>query len=164
MNALLVISPNPEAVQGSETHAGGLDNGNDAGWRARLYVYKRAVHPGREASSHLQQAMSGRAAPSQASVAPGQTQSTLSAPLSPIPGQGPVTPGNLSNQSVGATQPIRPVVPVGGQRQSVAALARNAAVIADKDRNALLIAWRRCRNTVPLSLAQKADTSKNDCD
>ncbi len=159
MNALLVISPNPEVIQEAKRMLERLDNGNDAGGGARLYVYNVQYTQAEKLQATLQQAMSGRAAPSQASVAPGQTQSTLSAPLSPIPGQGLVTPGNVSNQSVATTQPIRPVVPVSaGSANQAAALARNATVIADKDRNALLIVATPSEYSAIESAIKKLDT------
>ena len=52
MNALLVISPNPEVIQEAKRMLERLDNGNDCGWRGQAVRLQRAVHPGREASSH----------------------------------------------------------------------------------------------------------------
>ncbi len=159
MNALLVISPNPEVIQEAKRMLERLDNGNDAGGGARLYVYNVQYTQAEKLQSTLQQAMSGRATPSQASVAPGQTQSTLGAPVSPIPGQALVTPGNLPNQGIPTTQPIRPVVPVSaGNASQASALARNATVIADKDRNALLIVATPSEYSAIESAIKKLDT------
>ena len=69
-------------------------------------------------------------------VAPGQTSTTLGAPVSPIPGQSIVQPGN----TVGTTAPRQTgcVQPEHTGRHWTSA-ARNATIVADKDRNALLI-------------------------
>lgn len=141
MNALLIISPNPDVVKEAQRMIERLDRGNDAGGGARLYVYPLQYTQAEKLQATLQQAISGRVTPAAPTVAPGQTTSTLTSPITPIAGQSILTPGNTVNSPVLATPaaPIRPLVPVGAAAAQATALARNATVIADKDRNALLI-------------------------
>ena len=140
MNAVLLISPQSAVIREARQWLERLDKGSDAGGGARLYVYTLQFTQAEKLQAILQQAMSGRAAPSTATVAPGQTASTLSSPISPLPGQAVVTPGNtFSSPPQPAVQ--RPVVTsaTSGSAGQPIGLARNATVIADKDRNALLI-------------------------
>ncbi len=140
MNAILLISPQREMIVEARQWLERLDKGSDAGGGARLYVYNVRYTQAEKLQVILQQAISGRVNQSAtATVAPGQTANTLTSPTSPLVGQTAFTPGNVTT----AIQPnnSRPAVPttaVGGSTQSTA-LARNATVIADKDRNALLI-------------------------
>jgi len=162
MNALLVISPSADVVKEAQRMIERLDNGNDAGGGARLYVYPLQYTQAEKLQATLQQAISGRAAPAGATVAPGQTTSTLGSPISPMPGQPLVTPGNLTS-----TAPASPIVAPtqsrvsglpGGAAAQAAALARNATVIADKDRNALLIVATASEYAAIESAIKKLDT------
>ncbi|MBL8308889.1 MAG: type II secretion system secretin GspD [Burkholderiales bacterium] len=146
MNALLVISPNPDVIKEAQRMLERLDQGNDAGGGARLYVYNVQYTQAEKLQVTLQQAITGRVNPvPAATVAPGQVQSTLTAPVSPIAGQGLVAPGNtFANpttpvQTLQANPTIQRPQVAGAANSQASALARNATVIADKDRNALLI-------------------------
>jgi len=140
MNALLVISPNPEVVKEAQRLLERLDSGNDAGGGARLHVYQVKFTQADKLQAVLQQAMSGRATPA-ATVAPGQQVSSLSAPIAPVAGQaGLVVPGNTAGTQTAVQNQVARTVPTGVPGgQGASALARNATIIADKDRNALLI-------------------------
>lgn len=164
MNALLVISPNPEVIKEAQRMLERLDQGNDAGGGARLYVYNVLYTQAEKLQATLQQAITGRINQvPQATVAPGQAQSTLTAPVSPIAGQGLVAPGNTfanpSTQSFQQSTPIqRPNIP-GTANNQASALARNATVIADKDRNALLIVATPSEYAAIESAIKKLDTA-----
>jgi general secretion pathway protein D len=160
MNALMVISPNPDVVKEAKRLLERLDNGMDAGGGTRLYVYDVQYTQAEKLQATLQQALSGRANPaSTATVAPGQTANTLSSPVSPIAGQGITTPGNTFAAApatpVRATGPAGAAGGAGGQGMG---LARNATVIADKDRNALLIVATQSEYNAIEAAIKKLDT------
>ncbi len=138
MNAVMLISPQREVILNAQQWIERLDKGGDAGGGARLYVYEVQFTQAEKLQATLQQALSGRANPAAAaSVAPGQTPNTVFSPVSPLPGQSIVTAGNTAATPVAvARPPVSGVAAAGGQ---AIGLARNATVIADKDRNALLI-------------------------
>ncbi len=156
MNSLLVISPNPDVVKEAQRLIERLDSGNDAGGGARLYVYTLQYTQAEKLQAVLQQALSGRAqTAAQATVAPGQQQSVIGAPQSPIAGQSIVTPGNVA--AAGTPRPTAANSAAAGQGQI--GLARNATVIADKDRNALLIVATPSEYSAIESAIKKLDTA-----
>ncbi len=161
MNAILLISPQREMIVEARQWLERLDKGTDAGGGARLYVYFVQFGQAEKLQVILQQAITGRANPAtpQATVAPGQTAFNLIAPVSPFPGQPIFTPGNT--QPNPANPPVRPLTttPVGAAANSQAiGLARNATVIADKDRNALLIVGTPSEYAAIESAIKKLDT------
>ena len=161
MNAILLISPQRDVIVDARQWLERLDKGSDAGGGARLYVYNVLYTQAEKLQATLQQALSGRANPPSATVAPGQVANTLSAPISPIVGQGIVLPGNTLN----IPQPVvqRPVTQVqgaaGAASNQAIGLARNATVIADKDRNALLIVATPAEYSAIESAIKKLDTA-----
>lgn len=158
MNALLLISPQRDVIVDARQWLERLDKGSDAGGGARLYVYNVQYTQAEKLQAVLQQAISGRANPATpASVAPGQTANTLSAPVTPIAGQPVITPGNTFNNPQPAVQ--RPATAAAGAVGNQAlGLARNATVIADKDRNALLIVATPAEYSAIESAIKKLDT------
>lgn len=166
MNAILLVSPRKEVVIEARQWIERLDKGGDAGGGARLYVYYVQYTQVEKLQATLQQAISGRVnAIPQAAVAPGQNQSVLVAPVSPIAGQPIVTPGNtFVNGALPATtstqnQTIqRPIFSGAQGNNQVSALARNATVIADKDRNALLIVATPTEYSAIEAAIKKLDT------
>lgn len=141
MNAVLLISPQRDIILEARQWLERLDKGTDAGGGARLYVYYLQFTQAEKLQAVLQQAVTGRVNQSTvATVAPGQTTSTLTAPISPIAGQPIATPGNFLNNAQAVPPRVNVTAPAlpGAAGQSTG-LARNATVIADKDRNALLI-------------------------
>ena len=158
MNAILLISPQRDVILDARQWLERLDKGSDAGGGARLYVYNVQYTQAEKLQAVLQQAISGRANPATpASVAPGQTANTLSAPVTPIAGQPVITPGNTFNNPQTAVQ--RPVTAAAGAAGNQAlGLARNATVIADKDRNALLIVATPAEYSAIESAIKKLDT------
>lgn len=161
MNAILLISPQRDTIIDARQWLERLDKGTDAGGGSRLYVYNVLFSQAEKLQVILQQAISGRANPAQATVAPGQTANTLTAPVSPIAGQGLVQPGNtLNNVQPPANVAQRPVTAVTGTANNQAiGLARNATVIADKDRNALLIVATPAEYAAIESAIKKLDTA-----
>lgn len=149
MNALLLISPQKRIVDEARRWIDRLDaGGSDAGGGQRLYVYALRYTQAEKLQPVLQAAISGRPLVAQTgvAVAPGQTSRTVNAPATPIPGQPLLSPGNPSTNTLGvATQPATQFgVPPGATGASGAAsqgnaLARNATIVPDKDRNSLLI-------------------------
>jgi general secretion pathway protein D len=158
MNAILLISPQRDVIVDARQWLERLDNGSDTGGGARLYVYNVQYSQAEKLQATLQQALSGRANPAPAAtVAPGQTANTLTAPVAPIAGQALITPGNTLNnpQPSSTTRPVTPTI--GAANQSVG-LARNAVVIADKDRNALLIVATPAEYSAIEAAIKKLDT------
>lgn len=161
MNAILLISPQRDMIIEARQWLERLDRGTDAGGGSRLYVYNVLFSQAEKLQVILQQAISGRANPAQATVAPGQTANTLTAPVSPIAGQGLVQPGNtLNNVQQPVTAAQRPLATTTGAANIQAiGLARNATVIADKDRNALLIVATPAEYAAIESAIKKLDTA-----
>lgn len=161
MNAILLISPQRDMIMDARQWLERLDKGTDAGGGARLYVYFVQYGQAEKLQVILQQAITGRANPAtpQATVAPGQTASNLIAPVSPFPGQPIFTPGNTQNNA--AVVPVRPVTAtntITAANSQAIGLARNATVIADKDRNALLIVGTPSEYAAIESAIKKLDT------
>ena len=161
MNAILLISSQREMIVDARQWLERLDKGTDAGGGSRLYVYNVLFSQAEKLQVILQQAISGRANTAQATVAPGQVANTLTAPVSPIAGQGLVQPGNtISNVQQTATNIQRPFTTATGAINNQAiGLARNATVIADKDRNALLIVATPSEYAAIESAIKKLDTA-----
>ncbi len=167
MNGILLVSPQRDIIVQAREWIEKLDKGSDAGGGARLYVYQLQYSYAEKLQPLLQQALGGRNNSSnQPSVAPGQQQSTIGAPPTPIPGQPNILPGNTVGQP--ATTPTstpqnvqqraaQGAAGVAGASSPVG-LARNASVIADKDRNALLIVATPAEYSAIESVLKRLDT------
>jgi general secretion pathway protein D len=140
LNALLVISPQPHILDQAETWIRRLDRGGSAD-STRLYVYNLQYTNAEKLAPILQSAMQGRAgatttAPT-AQTAPGQNPLNIATPVA-VPSQ--TSPSQVA--AVPVPPRVQPAAPnaggAGGTGQGTA-LARNATITADKDRNALLI-------------------------
>ena len=148
MNSLLLVSPQAKILQEAKQWIERLDAGGaDAGNGQKLFVYALQYTQAEKLQPILQAALQGRSGTTStipgANVAPGQTPSTLAAPVSPIPGQSIAAPGNSFGSSA-ATNAVAPRAATGAPASAGAvgrgdALARNAVIVADKDRNSLLI-------------------------
>ena len=158
MNAILLISPQRDMIVDARQWLERLDKGTDAGGGSRLYVYNVLYSQAEKLQVILQQAISGRANPAQATVAPGQTANTLTAPVSPIAGQPVVQPGNTFSNPLQAAVAQRAATTGAANNQAIG-LARNATVIADKDRNALLIVATPSEYAAIESAIKKLDTA-----
>lgn len=157
MNALLLVSPRPEMIAEARLLLDRLDNGQDAGGGARLYVHVLKYTQAEKLQPLLQQAMAGvrSTTPTAPTVAPGQRPNTV---VSPIAGQTPTLPGNTPQSpaaapAIAVNQPL-PAAP-GGQGTG---LARNAVIVADKDRNALLIVATPTEYSAIEAALRKLDT------
>ncbi len=159
MNAILLISPQSNVIIDARQWLERLDKGSDAGGGARLYVYNVLYTQAEKLQATLQQALSGRANPPSATVAPGQIANTLTAPISPIAGQSVISPGNTLNNPTPTPVIQRPITQAQGAANNQAiGLAKNATVIADKDRNALLIVATPAEYSAIESAIKKLDT------
>ena len=146
MNALLVISPNPEYIDQAKKWIERLDSGTGEG--VRFYVYnlqnQRAEHIG----ALLQQAFTGRVT---------QTPTTVPPTVAPgTPAGSIISPPTFQQQpTIAPNQPTPVAAPaaaaaVGAVAGTVAAaraigaegaggVVRNIQVVADKDQNTILI-------------------------
>lgn len=163
MNGLLLISPQREIIGQAREWLEKLDKGSDAGGGARLYVYTLQFSQAEKLQPLLQQALTGRASgtPGQIGVAPGQTASTIGTPPSPVAGQPNILPGNTVNQPPAAQPAVQRPQTAAQQAANAASqigLARNASVVADKDRNALLIVATPAEYAVIESVLKRLDT------
>ncbi len=162
MNAVLLISPQRDVILEARQWLERLDKGTDAGGGARLYVYYLQFTQAEKLQAILQQAVTGRVnQTTTATVAPGQTATTLSSAVSPIAGQPLITPGNTFNnpQTTTVQRPFVNTQGVAGAAGQSTGLARNANVIADKDRNALLIVATPSEYAAIESAIKKLDTA-----
>ena len=153
MNALLLVSPRPEMILQARGILDTLDKGDDAGGGARLHVYFVQYGQAEKLQAILQQAMTGArtATIPAATVAPGQQASTLSTLPTIVGNAQPVAP---------VAVPVRPVTTTlpGGAAGAGTALARNAVIVADKDKNALLIVATPAEYATLEAALRKLDT------
>jgi general secretion pathway protein D len=141
MNALMVISPQPEYLEEAKKWIERLDKGGD-GTGARFFVYQVQNGRAERIGPLLQQAFTGRASqqsgPSAPTLSPGTPSGTLVSPPSfqaqpavpvanPVPT--PVVPVPSNNSAQGTPRAIGDGVGV----------VRNIQVVADKDNNTILI-------------------------
>ncbi len=163
MNGILLVSPQSEVIVQARSWIEKLDKGADAGGGARLYVYNLQFSYAEKLQPLLQAALTGRTASTNAaSVAPGQTPSTIGAPPTAVAGQPNILPGNSAGQTPTASTP-GPRTATGQQGAAAAnasaiGLARNATVTADKDRNALLIVATPAEYAAIESVLKRLDT------
>jgi general secretion pathway protein D len=154
MNALLLISPRPEIIVQARQMLERLDSGQDAGGGTRLFVHVLRYTQAEKLQPLLQQVMSGTRAPgtgTSATVAPGQRPNTL---VTPVAGQSLSLPGNVATPPVIAA-PFNNTSAAGAQGSG---LARSAVIVADKDRNALLIVATPAEYATIEAALRKLDT------
>lgn len=155
MNALLLISPRPDIIVQARQLLERLDSGQDAGGGTRLFVHVLRYTQAEKLQPLLQQVMSGTRATgtvAAATVAPGQRPNTL---VTPVAGQALTLPGNVSTVPGGATAFSNAV---GAGAAQGASLARSAVIVADKDRNALLIVATPAEYATIEAALRKLDT------
>ena len=136
MNAILVISPNPQYLEEAKKWVERLDRGG-GGDGPRLYVYALQNSRAEKVAPLLQQAFTGRsttpATTSAPTLAPGTPAGTIVSPPAfqptPPPGTPPTPPPAAPVQPAG--QPPRPGDNVG--------IVRNLQAVADKDNNTIII-------------------------
>jgi len=168
MNALLVISAQARVVEEARAWIERLDaSGGDAGNGQKLFVYTLQYTQAEKLQPILQAAISGRGTTTgaQATVAPGQRPVNVSSPVSPVAGQSIVQPGNAVVNAAAANQPIvantfpNVASGAGTAAQQGGALARNATIVADKDRNSLLIVATQSEFNAIESVIKKLDVA-----
>jgi len=168
MNALLIISPQPQVIAEAQRWLEQLDKGGDAGSGQKLFVYVLQYTQAEKLQAVLQSVISGRpSTTTSATVAPGQTANALSSPpVRPISGQPIVQPGNsqpvvsATTTSTTSTAPqslIGAAGSVGTGPGAGSPIARNANVVADKDRNALLIVATQAEYNAIETVIKKLD-------
>ena len=155
LNALIVISPQKQAIDRARDWIERLDSGGTADGQ-RLFVY------------HLQNARADKLAPILQQAITGRTQQTTTAPQV-APGQTPVTVGTAANPT-SLTQrpttptptPAAPVPPIAAGAPGAAStdslvVSRNVQIIADKDNNAIVILATQSEYAVIESAIRKLD-------
>ncbi len=136
MNALLVVTPNPQYLEEAKKWIERLDRGG-VGEGPRLYVYHMQNSRAEKVAPLLQQAFTGRAAPPtgppQPSIQPGTPPGTIVSPpaFQPQPG-GIVTPPP-------AQVTITPPTPPTPAPREGTGIVRNLQAVADKDNNTIIV-------------------------
>lgn len=156
MNAILLVSPQADVVQEAKMWLERLDAGGaDAGTGQKLFVYALQYTQAEKLQPVLQAAISGRGmitSPA-ATVAPGQQPRTI----------GGTGIGNTINNPVATPTPIANQFVNNNALNSAAgagsALARNATIVADKDRNSLLIVATQAEYNSIESVIKKLDVA-----
>jgi general secretion pathway protein D len=155
MNALLVISPNPQYLEEAKKWVERLDRGG-GGDAPRLYVYALQNSRAEKVAPLLQQAFTGRAqqvgpaAPP--TVAPGTPAGEIVSP----PAFTPVPPGGVQPPAP-PTPP--PTTPPGQPRPGEGVgIVRNLQAVADKDNNTIIIVATPVEYTIIESALKKLDT------
>jgi general secretion pathway protein D len=167
LNALLIISPRPEMLREAERWVARLDQPGDVAGGQRLYVYYLEYTQAEKLQPVLSQALSSRSATPVpgATVAPGQQPSSIAtAPISPLGNQPLVQPGNTvgatansSPSAVANRSNIAGSAPQSPNAATGSSIARNATLVADKDRNALLIVATQAEYSAIESVIRKLD-------
>ena len=157
MNALLVVTPQPQYLEEAKRWIERLDKG-DVGGGVRFYVYQVQNSRAERIGPLLQQAFTGRttqpATPGAPTLAPGTPAGTIVSPPSyqaqpsssvPIPPQTATTivqqqgtqPGTTGGPVAQAVARALTNAPVGADGS--VGVVRNVQVVADKDNNTVLI-------------------------
>ncbi len=147
MNALLVISPNPEYIEQAKKWIERLDSGSGEG--VRFYVYNLQNQRAEHVAPLLQQAFTGQVtqpqAPSAPTVAPGTPAGTIVSPPS-FQSQPTMTPNTpAASAAPAAAAAAGAVVGSSAARRALTGaeggegVVRNIQVVADKDQNTILI-------------------------
>ncbi|MGL4232258.1 MAG: type II secretion system secretin GspD [Casimicrobium sp.] len=170
INALLVVSPHADVVKDAERWIERLDQPGDTAGGQRLFVYNLRYTQAEKIQQLLSQAISGRAptATTGPTVAPGQQSSTLTNSVpTPIAGQPNFVPGNMGSGTTPSTVQTpanasgiaRTSTSLAGPNAGSTIPSRNATVVADKDRNALLILAVPSEYSAIESVIKKLDIS-----
>src|SRR5512144_194859 len=159
MNALLVITPQPQYLDEAKKWIARLDSGQ-GGDGPRFYVYQLQNQRAEKLAPLLQQAFTGRqaaaAAPSAPTLAPGTPAGTIVSP--PAYQAQPTTPQptTINVQTQPATPPA--TTPGGPARPGEGSgIVRNLQVVADKDNNTLLIVATPVEYTIIDAALKKLD-------
>jgi general secretion pathway protein D len=145
MNALLVVSPNPQYLEEAKKWIERLDRGG-AGDAPRLFVYHMQNSRAEKVAPLLQQAFTGRAQQATTvappTVAPGTPAGTIVSPPSFAPQQ-PTPPGTPPTPPQQTAAAVAAGAAAGVTAARAAAdgtgIIRNLQAVADKDNNTILI-------------------------
>lgn len=155
MNALLVISPNPQYLEEAKKWVERLDRGG-AGEGPRLYVYALQNSRAEKVAPLLQQAFTGRATTTTTiappTLAPGTPPGTIVSPPAFTPTLPPGTP---------PTPPPAPVAPPSAAAARPAdgvGIVRNLQAVADKDNNTIIIVATPGEYSIIEAALKKLDT------
>jgi general secretion pathway protein D len=149
MNALLVITPQPEYLDEAKKWIERLDKAGGEGSGIRFYVYEVQHGRAERIAPLLQQAFTGRVTqpapgPGAPSVAPGTPAGTIVSPPSyqaqptipvQIPGQ---TVVNQTQTTTGAPGTVQSTIQRALNVAEGIGVVRNVQVVADKDNNTIL--------------------------
>jgi len=161
MNALLVVTPNPQLIERVRDWIDKLDRGT-GGEGVRFYVYNLQNSRAERVGPLLQQAFTGRSTPALSTQAPTLAPGTPAGQIiSPPPFQAqptpPVAPPQVVVQQAApppAQQPAQPGAPTGP-----GGIVRNIQVVADKDNNTLLVVATPAEWTVIEAALRKLDVA-----
>ncbi|HVF64202.1 MAG TPA: type II secretion system secretin GspD [Casimicrobiaceae bacterium] len=159
MNAILVVTPNPQYLEDAKKWIERLDQ-SGAGDSPRLYVYALQNSRAEKVAPLLQQAFTGRVtqqfttpAPT---VAPGTPAGSIVSPptFAPTPLLGAPPPPTPT------PTPPKPVPPVPGAAGAAAGpgIVRNLQAVADKDNNTIIIVATPGEYAIIESALRKLDT------
>jgi len=178
LNAILVVTPNPEYLDEAKKWIERLDRAGGEGTAIRFYVYQVQNGRAERMAPLLQQAFTGRITQAPQSsgppqVAPGTPAGTIVSPPSfqaqpVIPVQNPTaTPQTIVNQSQTTTGGAPPGTVASTVQRALAGLApgeigvvRNVQVVADKDNNTILTVATPAEYAVIEAALKKLDVAQ----
>jgi general secretion pathway protein D len=149
MNALLVVTPQPEYLDEAKKWIERLDKAGTDSAGIRFYVYQVQNGRAERIGPLLQQAFTGRITqtqqPAGPQLAPGTPAGTIVSPPGFQPGAAPGTPQTVVTQTqTQAPAPAAPGAVQGAIQRALSAaegigVIRNVQVVADKDNNTILV-------------------------
>ena len=164
MNALLIVTPQPEYLDEAKKWIDRLDKGSDGGG-VRFYVYQVQNSRAERIGPLLQQAFTGRAAAQGAAppptLSPGTPAGTIVSPPSfqpqATPLQAPAPQVNVNVQPSAAAQAAAAQAAARGISGDGGGVVRNIQAVADKDNNTILIVASPAEYAVIESALKKLD-------
>ncbi|MEO8740804.1 MAG: type II secretion system secretin GspD [Casimicrobiaceae bacterium] len=164
MNALLIVTPQPEYLEEAKKWIDRLDKGSEGGG-VRFYVYQVQNSRAERIGPLLQQAFTGRAAAPGAAppptLSPGTPAGTIvSAPsfqAQATPLQAPAPQVNVNVQPSAAAQAAAAAAAARGVSGDGGGVVRNIQAVADKDNNTILIVASPAEYAVIESALKKLD-------
>ncbi len=149
MNALLIITPQPEYLEEAKKWIERLDKAGTDSAGVRFYVYQVQYSRAERIGPLLQQAFTGRVTqqptPSAPTLAPGTPAGTIvsapsyqAAPTSAVPVV-PPTPTQTATQAASAAAAAAAATRAVAAGEGGIGVIRNVQVVADKDNNTVLI-------------------------
>ena len=164
MNALLIVTPQPEYLEEAKKWIDRLDKGGEGGG-VRFYVYQVQNSRAERIGPLLQQAFTGRAAPQTTptpTLAPGTPAGTIVNPPSfmaqpSIPVANPPPPQVNVQVQPGAAALAAAQAAARGITGEAGGVVRNIQAVADKDNNTVLIVATPAEYSIIESALRKLD-------